>query len=383
MIAPANYAGQGYYWARAAERNPRIAAVNMVIDSINPFQYPADNPVPGRIAAHSHSWQKAQYHAIVEKFTHMLIEAEMRPLGSAYGRDLLAQAHAIRDGGVGLAMVCHGNDIRLPMRHASLEKWSPFVDDSWVPVAALEKIVKSNLAVLRELNTLAMKSRVNRHEALLGDIYGHMISLAGTVDIKTEDLLSRIVSGNYYRSAYDLQKGMGVAFNIAKLDEGTVRGILQDDWSGKNFSKTIWDNTDKLAITARRELSLGFIRGDSIQQMASAINKTMGAGYQNAKRLVITESSHAANQGELRSLDQNGFTRYTYMAGAGTVDYCIDLNGKNFRLDEAKEGVNIPPMHPNCRCCIVACFEGFWDGGSKMPFPHGMNIEDWQQKFTL
>ncbi len=151
MIAPANYAGQGYRWARAVEENPDVAAMNMVYSSINPFGYPADNPVPGRIAAHSRRWQRAQYRALVERFTHLLIEAEMRPLGSALGGEVLAQAQALEARGLKIAMLCHGSDIRLPSRHAAADVWSPFHDDEWVPVASLETIVRGNLKVLEDL----------------------------------------------------------------------------------------------------------------------------------------------------------------------------------------------------------------------------------------
>ena len=152
MIAPANYAGQGYRWARAVEENPDIAAMNMVYDSINPFGYPVDYPVPGRIAGHSRKWQKAQLEALGEHFTHMLIEAEMQPLGSLYGGDVLKQAIAIQDAGVRIAMLCHGSDIRLPSRHAASDQWSPFHNDEWVPVAKLEEVVRGNLAVLDALD---------------------------------------------------------------------------------------------------------------------------------------------------------------------------------------------------------------------------------------
>lgn len=152
MIAPANYAGQGYRWARAVETDPRVSARNMVYDSINPFGYPVDYPVPGRIAAHSRRWQRRQLHAITTRFTHMLIEAEMQPLGSLLGGDVRAQAEAIRDGGVTIGMVCHGSDIRLPSRHAAADPWSPFHNDDWVPVAALEEVVLGNLRVLEALD---------------------------------------------------------------------------------------------------------------------------------------------------------------------------------------------------------------------------------------
>lgn len=238
-------------------------------------------------------------------------------------------------------------------------------------------------AILRELNTLAMKSRISRHEALLGDIYGHMITLAQDSETTIGNLLSNLIPDRYYRTAFDLQRGMGIATNIARVDERTVRHILTRNWDGNKFSKDIWGNTDKLASAVRRELALGEIRGDSVQQMASAINKNLGAGYNNAKRVVITESSRVTNRAEISSFAQLGYTRYTYMSGSASTDYCLELNNKTFRLDEAVEGTNLPPLHPNCKCTVTASNEGFYDGGNSMPFPDGMTFEEWQQKFTL
>ena len=55
------------------------------------------------------------------------------------------------------------------------------------------------------------------------------------------------------------------------------------------------------------------------------------------------------------SYKEAGVEYYEYLAVGDdrTSEECMDLNGKIFRLDEARVGENFPPMHPNCRCTII------------------------------
>lgn len=172
FIAPANYAGQGYRWARTVEKNDQISARNMVYAEINPFGYDVDFPVRWRTVTHSRKWQRAQLHALGEEFTHVLIEAEFPPLGGMFNGDVARQIRALRAYGTQIAMVCHGSDIRLPSRHRKLEKWSPFVDDTWVPVDKLEKVMLKNKLLLDEI---AAPTFVSTPGLLLDVPYAHLL----------------------------------------------------------------------------------------------------------------------------------------------------------------------------------------------------------------
>ena len=152
FIAPANYAGQGYRWARALEDNPTVSARNMVYAEINPFGYDVDFAVRWRTVTHSRKWQKEQLKALTSAFTHVLIEAQFPPLGGMFKEDVYKQVKVLRDGGTRVAMVCHGSDIRLPSRHKVLEEWSPFINDDWVPVEKLEKVMLKNRQLLDIIN---------------------------------------------------------------------------------------------------------------------------------------------------------------------------------------------------------------------------------------
>ncbi|UOR02251.1 hypothetical protein MUN77_02650 [Leucobacter allii] len=151
FISPANYAGQGFRWGRAVERDDRVDAKNLVYAEINPFGYPADYSIPWRTVTHDRVWQRRLLDALAHDFTHVLIEAEFPPLGGMWNGDVRRQVRELRARGVVVGALSHGNDIRLPSRHREHETWSPFVNDDWVPVDRLEKVVAGNRALLDDL----------------------------------------------------------------------------------------------------------------------------------------------------------------------------------------------------------------------------------------
>ncbi|GAA2235014.1 hypothetical protein GCM10010401_03590 [Rarobacter faecitabidus] len=151
LIAPANFAGQAAQWAGAVRRDPRVAAINMVTGTANLFGFPADYVVPNRISAHSRAWQRRFLDEASATFTHVLVEAELRPLGGAYRGSVVAQVRALMERGLKVAMVAHGTDVRLPSRHVRDEPDSPYAKD-WPDVGLVEQGVLHNLAILRELS---------------------------------------------------------------------------------------------------------------------------------------------------------------------------------------------------------------------------------------
>src|SRR5690606_8779632 len=82
-IAPANFAGQGYLWARAAERLPGVGATNMQAVDAQGFGFRADYDVPRDVFELSGDWARRQRAAIAEGFTHVLNEASRPMFGLA------------------------------------------------------------------------------------------------------------------------------------------------------------------------------------------------------------------------------------------------------------------------------------------------------------
>lgn len=136
-VGPANYAGQGHAWARAAERLPGVGAVSMAAVRPGSFAFAVDDAVPEPVYSLSRGWQRER-RALLPRFTHVVVEAGRPLLGQLVRGGALAEARWLAERGVAVAIVCHGSEIRLPSRHRELEPWSPFTPD-WELTAVLEE----------------------------------------------------------------------------------------------------------------------------------------------------------------------------------------------------------------------------------------------------
>lgn len=151
LIAPANSAGQGYAWARAADMLPRVGARNLFVLGRGGFPFAADATVGREVFQKSHRWGRRQAAAVCSGFTHVLVEAERPILGRHLGGDVRREHRALRDAGLTVGYISHGSDLRLPSRHAAREPWSPYRDRDWDDVARLERVAADNARLLGEL----------------------------------------------------------------------------------------------------------------------------------------------------------------------------------------------------------------------------------------
>jgi hypothetical protein len=152
LIAPVNYAGQGWQWARAVERHvPGAGAVSMVVRMRGDFAHPADYVVPLGHYAASRRWQRSQRDAVTQAFTHVMIEAEKQPFGAVLDETVKGQVERLVRDGLGVLMLCHGSDIRLPSRHIENYPTSPFRDGMAGVAPVLEKVASENRRLLDRL----------------------------------------------------------------------------------------------------------------------------------------------------------------------------------------------------------------------------------------
>lgn len=158
FVGPVNYAGQGYQWARAAEKSGLVSARNFVHEANNPLNYACDYTVSWRTAEHSRAWQASMLHTLASEYTHVLIEACYPVLGGLFSGDMRKQIAVMREAGLKVAIVGHGTDVRLPSRHAALESWSYFADDEWIDPALVEPVVAENLQLIADTQTPAFVS---------------------------------------------------------------------------------------------------------------------------------------------------------------------------------------------------------------------------------
>lgn len=243
------------------------------------------------------------------------------------------------------------------------------------------------------INAQAYKARITTKEALKESIYLRLKMLADVELTKSEALYLDTIEESYYRTAYDFQKGIGYGINIATMSAQTMKSVLQNPWSGKQYSSRIWSNTSYLAEQINDIVTSGLLSGKDWRKMSKELQEQMHVGKFAAHRLIRTETAYMNEQASLLSMQDNGVEAVEILATLDkrTSDICQKADGNKVLVDEIRIGVNHPPFHPYCRSTSVPVvdMEGLEtriardpETGKNYKVPSGMKYEDWKKQFV-
>ena len=191
--------------------------------------------------------------------------------------------------------------------------------------------------LLAKYNAPAYAYRISRYQALQKNIDIELKKLVQEECVISKKHYVDIINEGYYRSIFNVQKGIGIGFNFSQLDNRTINLILNENWyKSENFSQRIWKNNNKLADYLKSNFLADNIAGKSIQRMASALDDTMNIGKYNAVRLLRTETNHFANEAEMLSYEELDIEKYRFIATLDNVTckHCAELDNKIFYLKD-------------------------------------------------
>ena len=252
-----------------------------------------------------------------------------------------------------------------------------------------------NQELLRELNTLAMRSRITRLDALRAGTLKEMALLSKKTEKAMKEFLKSGYEDFYYHGLYEIGKKRGLSGAVSLVDGEKLERILRVPWSGKNYSKRIWTNGAKLAKTIQQNIIAAAHRGVSVQEMTRDVRQRMGVGTKEAVRLVRTELNYVQNQAALHSIKDAGMKFYRFIATLDkrTSTLCQSRDGDVFPVEEAQPGKNMPPLHPHCRSVISGCLKGEYkpqngtriardENGKNVFVPANMKYDDWRAVYV-
>ena len=222
--------------------------------------------------------------------------------------------------------------------------------------AKLSKMAKANPQD-KTLQKLAKqdipKYRIDRLRALQGELQMQLTEATNGQEkgiYNTLDDVSKVSQGVLAKT---MQASIGLKFNT--IASKKMKQLLMSDWSGANWSDRLWHDREKVGKKLTEILEKGVVQGTSLQKMSRELRDVTGQSFNNAFRLIRTETSHIDGQVTLEGYKQAGkdlgleYYEYDAFLDSRTSTICRELNGKRFKVSEAEVGVNYPPMHPNCR----------------------------------
>lgn len=218
------------------------------------------------------------------------------------------------------------------------------------------KAAKTDSAILKELNTLAMRSRISRFEALHARTLMEIATLCDKLNQTEEALQYRAYIENFYGNLYDIHKNFGLVEASVIVSAAQVERALTTNWSGEHASKRILKNGSRLSVALKDTLMQAIHRGLSIQKLSKDLSRRMDIAYNYSKRLIQTELNFIQTRAAFDSIASAGLEYYQFVATLDnrTTPICRSLDGKIFSLDEKEQGLNAPPMHVRCRSTVCA-----------------------------
>ena len=146
--------------------------------------------------------------------------------------------------------------------------------------------------------------------------------------------------------------------------------VIRETWccDGRDLSQRIWRNRDLLMQKLEDGLFEFVTRGQPTAQLVTdLITEQIGQqaadlknildddfreAYNNARRLVRTETARVQTRATQDRYKEAGFTKWRVIAEPDCCEVCADLAEQVFDIDEL-----VIPAHPNCRCAMAAITE--------------------------
>ena len=249
---------------------------------------------------------------------------------------------------------------------------------------------------VKQLENASARYHISRLEALklhtqqcLEVMFGNQLD---TIDTTMRD----IYKSGYYHTAFEIQKGAGVGWDFATLDERKISKVISKPWAadGKNFSERVWGNRQKLVSELHTELTRNIILGQDPQKAINAIAKRMNVSKSNAGRLVMTEEAFFSSEAQKDCFSELDVEQFEVVAtlDSHTSETCRDMDGKHFPMAQWEVGVTAPPFHVRCRSTTVPYFEDDLgsvgkraardDAGKTYYVPADMTYRDWEKSFV-
>lgn len=179
--------------------------------------------------------------------------------------------------------------------------------------------------------------------------------------LELDELIPIVYKDGYVLTQYDIARGIGFGRAIlGEIGERRIKRLIEEPWSGDQFSSRIWKNKEQLVTTLREITTRGMIQGQHARQMSNELAKRMNVSRKNALRLVLSETTHASAKANVEACTDAGVKKMQVVSTPSDKYHYVDptVNGRVFEIGSPQAESLIPPIdYPLCRCVNIPVFE--------------------------
>lgn len=196
------------------------------------------------------------------------------------------------------------------------------------------------------LRVYNLKMKVSRLELLKAELDLEINNLTSNLDEVFDKARRSECLTEFNRQA-------GVLGISSKGAKKRIEAILDADFYGQSFSSRVWGKNglqSQLQKDVFASLNRIYTDMNGYQKEMKRLSERYNASESSAKRLLKTEIARINSDTDHAVLKDNGFTHMIFVAESGACDICKPLDNTAVPIDKVEKGVNMFPMHPNCRC---------------------------------
>ena len=169
--------------------------------------------------------------------------------------------------------------------------------------------------------------------------------------------LNDVAKDSYYSSCFIYQ--LGVSYTLKPVEQDVLDDIINKKIDGKSYSSRIWHNKNKVAKTLKKEIN-DFLNGKTdVNIISKNIKNRFNVDLNVSNRLVRTEIAKAQCEANEVWANEHNIKKQLFCATLDrrTSKICQSLDGKIYDFDDVHK--QIPPLHPNCRSCLIDIVDGW------------------------
>lgn len=245
-----------------------------------------------------------------------------------------------------------------------------------------ESLEKGNFEAERILQGWAARERITRLDQMKLETDVIAKKLYEATENRLNSVLGKSGRESYLMSAYEIQKGLKNWSPIYSPPASYFTALARQQYNGKDFSERLWGHINDFSYIVHNVVETSVIHGYGVDKAVKLMAGEVVADRKHIERLIRTEIAKVQEEATLESYQQNGVTKYRFLATLDlkTSKQCQNLDMKVFDLTKEQTfsvnyggkvgkvtytgkggivGVNYPPMHPYCRSTTVPYVEDY------------------------
>lgn len=167
-----------------------------------------------------------------------------------------------------------------------------------------------------------------------------------------------IYLASYYVYFYNFINGVQKDVEFVPIQTMDMQNNLKGKWFDGTRNSTYMERVDTSRLQSVSNITDMIPRfiamGYTLDRCVSEIDKYINKRQNYDKAIVRTTADYTSNQAMFSVLDAVDLDSYVYIAVLDnrTTEQCRNLDGTVYKLSQAVVGVNLPPLHHNCRSTI-------------------------------